>query len=258
MHQVGQPFQCGTGCRARRRHSYPEETPSSRCVRNSTSITVGSVGRRWGICREGQSMNETGMTIAKKAALGAAITVALLLATGWVSLQISARLVESGRWVSHTHHVIAKLEDFVANVRDVETASRRYVITGDAKYLDRLNRARSAIPTAFVELERLTADDPNQVRRIADLRPVVERKMAREGEVMQGRAAKGLETLRTPVFEDAIAAMDEVRGGVSRIQEVEQSHLLEREKADIDAVSSGKTTTLLVTLLAALSAGGIS
>jgi CHASE3 domain sensor protein len=83
----------------------------------------------------------TRITIGRKIWAGFIGTLLLVLVVGGVAWQVSAQLVESGRWVAHTHQVIARLEDLLSLVKDVETGGRGYVVTGDEKFLEPLIRA---------------------------------------------------------------------------------------------------------------------
>jgi CHASE3 domain len=52
------------------------------------------------------------------------------------------------------------------------------MITGDNKYLDPYSNAQTGLPTTIQELQRLTADHPQQQSRIRNLRALIDSKFA--------------------------------------------------------------------------------
>src|ERR1051325_5797324 len=69
----------------------------------------------------------------------------------------------------HTHQVLATIADLGSLMKDIETGARGYVITGDERYLEPFNTARDTHDAALQHLRHLTADNPPQQSRLAQL-----------------------------------------------------------------------------------------
>ena len=99
-------------------------------------------------------------------ALGAG--VALVVAVGVLTLFNVQRLVGSAGWVAHTHEVRSELEAVRARIAETDAFVRTTLATGDSS-------ARAALPgrlaqghEALTRTQRLTRDNPQQTRRLAD------------------------------------------------------------------------------------------
>lgn len=104
-------------------------------------------------------------------AIGAVIAAVLLAA--WVNF----RGAESARLATHSVQVRANAERVLGQVRDAETGQRGYLLTGDRKFLEPYEAAITATPIELDSLARLVADNPEQVRRVDEIRQVVAEKM---------------------------------------------------------------------------------
>lgn len=104
-------------------------------------------------------------------AIGAVIAAVLLAA--WVNF----RGAESARLATHSVSVRANAERVLGQVRDAETGQRGYLLTGDRKFLEPYEAATSAAPIEIDSLARLVADNPEQARRVEEIRRVVAEKM---------------------------------------------------------------------------------
>src|SRR5579871_3348985 len=101
----------------------------------------------------------------------AALTLALVVV---VSYRNASRVVENDAWVEHTYQVRTDIADLLSSVKDAETGQRGYLITGDDAYLAPYQGALDAIKGAQASVARLVADNPNQLRRLAALSPLID------------------------------------------------------------------------------------
>ncbi len=108
-------------------------------------------------------------SVEKKIIGGFALAMLALIAMAGIALYNTTQLVESDRWVSHTHEVLAEVEATFSTVQDAETSQRGYLITNDALYLIPYNAAIASIDKHIAYLRQLTLDNPRQQDRIAAL-----------------------------------------------------------------------------------------
>ncbi|MBA2620484.1 MAG: CHASE3 domain-containing protein, partial [Acidobacteria bacterium] len=89
----------------------------------------------------------------------------------------TARFLETNRWVKHTHHVIEKTIEIDSALKDVESGTRGYIITGDENFLALSVQSSEQTNALFVEIRRLTADNPRQQQRLDRLEPLIAAKL---------------------------------------------------------------------------------
>jgi signal transduction histidine kinase len=85
---------------------------------------------------------------------------------------------ESASWRSHTHAVLGRADDVYSSLREAEALQRNYFITGDVAPLASYERARDGILAALADVRKMTADNPAQQSRLAEIEPLARRKIA--------------------------------------------------------------------------------
>jgi len=74
------------------------------------------------------------------------------------ALFISQRLLESRRWVEHSHTVIDLSQRLTLGMLNAETGVRAYVLVGDPQFLEPYVGADSAVHDKLWQLRQLTSD----------------------------------------------------------------------------------------------------
>ncbi|MBD1826736.1 PAS domain S-box protein [Microcoleus vaginatus GB1-A2] len=98
-----------------------------------------------------------------------AITLGLGTAFYWLTAQV----IESERWVSHTLEVIAKLEDINSDIHKANSAVQTYAIAGQTRHLQAYSDSFADIEEDIKILQQLTADNAVQQQRIQALRALI-------------------------------------------------------------------------------------
>jgi PAS domain S-box-containing protein len=162
------------------------------------------------------------------ATYGSALLVLALSALAYQGVQRSR---ESTRMVEHTHEVINLLEITLSDLRDAETGQRGYLLTGEEPYLEPHTSGTRRFSRDLEALRALTADDPRQQRRIAELLEVGTAKLAVMDETIRLRRERGEEAALAVVRTGrGKALMDRVRAIVAEMR-AEEERLLARRKA---------------------------
>ena len=215
------------------------------------------------------------LKIGPKLYAGFGLVLALMVVSGVIAItQVGSvgdsaeTLFEGAESVNHTHEVIEKADEALANLVDMETGYRSFLVTGEDEFLDPYNSGVAGHKTALAELQELTNDNPGQVARWTDLlaradawqNAVTEPGIALRREVNEGTATtadvvafetsgegkKHFDGMRA-VFADGVAEDVGLLG--VRAGEAAAAH----EAATSTASSS--TTILIVLLLIALAIG---
>jgi CHASE3 domain sensor protein len=104
--------------------------------------------------------------------------VGLLLALVLGGIYSLAALFNATRWVHHTDEVRVKVGRLRATLLAAETGARGYLATGGTPFLERYERARRDWRGQLGEIRRLTADNPDQQRRVRELEALIDQELA--------------------------------------------------------------------------------
>jgi signal transduction histidine kinase/CheY-like chemotaxis protein/CHASE3 domain sensor protein len=159
--------------------------------------------------------------------------------------------------VARSLRVAQQLEATLSTVKDAETGQRGYLLTGEERYAEPFERARTRVRMELDGLER-DLDDDRQRRRLRDVRDLIEAKLRELGETVElrrnGQLDAALEIVRT---DRGKATMDELRARIGEMQEAERLLLAERDRQWEEAVqfssfvSWGSSGLLLFCIVAA-------
>src|SRR5450631_4482247 len=99
-----------------------------------------------------------------------AIPVALLVLLAFVLVVEILTLTGSLRLVEHTDQVITNARQAMRYMIDMESSARGFELTGDAKFLEPFQNAKSQLPSSIAALTQLTGDNSLQQARVRDIR----------------------------------------------------------------------------------------
>lgn len=89
-----------------------------------------------------------------------------LLATTVLAFITTRRLMNTAGWVSHTYAVMNRLQATRAAALQAESAMRGFVITGDNNFLNTKDSALSHLATDYIQLRKMTSDNPVEQRHL--------------------------------------------------------------------------------------------
>src|SRR5512143_923311 len=170
-------------------------------------------------------------------AIAAGFTVALviLIVVGVASYRNAMQLREASEFQQHTQQLLDDLRDVMSAMKDVETASRGYALTGEAPFLIPY---RASVPRARNAMSRLLQEvrDPDTRAEILQLNALVQEKIALSAEQIETRnsGAGGRATQRRLLVRGR-EVMDHIREVAGRLQVHEFQALQERTLVTQDA-----------------------
>src|SRR5271167_853403 len=97
------------------------------------------------------------------------IPVVLLVLLAVTLLVEILTLTSSLKWVDHAEQVISNSRQLMRDMVDMETGVRGYHMTGDKSFLDPYEAAKPRVPEQLALLLKLTADTPDQQRRLKEI-----------------------------------------------------------------------------------------
>jgi CHASE3 domain sensor protein len=185
------------------------------------------------------------LTVGKKLLTGFGVAALTLLLIATISYRNANLLIETERWVAHTHQVRIELADLLSIMKDAESGQRGYLITGEESYLEPYKAAVVAVKSALADVKKLTSDNPNQQRRLAAITPLVDSKLAELRQTIDLRRGQGLDAaLKVVLTNEGKTYMDQIRLVISEADQEEQTLLQQRS----DEARGSADMTMLVIL----------
>jgi len=107
-------------------------------------------------------------------AAGAAILLVNVAILAWTSQQSQSQ----SQWASHSLEVQNKLSDLLLLLRTAESEQRAYILlSARTAYRTSYLEAAKEIPDKVAEVRSMTADNPSQQARLAELEPIIQEKL---------------------------------------------------------------------------------
>jgi signal transduction histidine kinase/CHASE3 domain sensor protein len=161
------------------------------------------------------------------------------------------RNVAAEQLVSHTFEVLGELNTTLSLMQDVETGSRGYVISGEESYLEPFNNAVRLVPQEIQHLRQLTADNPEQQRRLDALEPLISLRVRTAEANIVARTTRGPSAAEQTLSEGpGKRSMDAIRGAIAEMAAAE-NQLLQHRSDELRA-SNAQTLALFMALVVLL------
>jgi signal transduction histidine kinase/predicted outer membrane lipoprotein len=162
--------------------------------------------------------------------LGLVLALAFIVIAVWLSNTRAARDAEAS--VQHTLDVQNSLVRLLSAAQDTETSYRGFAITGMDPFLEPSIAAREATPRLLDDLGRLTADNPDQQRRLAALRPLTQRQLAFGDRVVATRRSAGFDAVHALIASgEGKRTMDAIRLAIAELRSAEDQLLAARKQS---------------------------
>jgi len=161
------------------------------------------------------------------------VTCALILIFNGISLFHNLQSLRGANFlVTQSSRVADRLQYLNVLVLDAESSMRGYFISGREAYLGPTRAAPAESEAAFRELETLLADNPAQLKSLAQLHTLVRRKLGIISQAIDVYREGGLgEIVKIARLGDGRSTQDEIRLLVV-IMEQEQNETLAKRSAD--------------------------
>src|SRR5579863_7149735 len=119
------------------------------------------------------------------------IASAMVAVIGLVSFQSSASRRVAARELNGSREIRRATDDLLSLLKDAETGQRGYLLTGKEIYLGPYKNATAGIPGLIARLRSVTAELPDQAKRVADLQPVIVAKLQELARTIELRRSQG-------------------------------------------------------------------
>ncbi len=190
---------------------------------------------------------------------GLASTALVLCALLLLEWKDGTAAVESFEWVSQTLEVQRELATVEARMSEAESGQRGYLLTGQPKFLAPYTAATNEVRTRLMNLRRLLADNPGELRRLLTIDSLSHAKLAELDSTLKlertGNRDAAVSIVKTS-HSDSL--MTSIRSGLQTMTAEEASLLRSRQQALVselhrgDMISLGLAGALAVMLIALL------
>jgi signal transduction histidine kinase len=168
----------------------------------------------------------------KKAQVAFASAVILLFLSALATYLTIVRLLESERWVVHSHEVQAALGSVDSAVLDAGRARSGYVVSGNAGFLNNFEGAVPAMDRVLQHLRELTRDNPLQQELCTRLEELTARRLAlfRESIALKKSAPQDQQG-QEEISRRGLPIVSEMTSTMQQMRDEEQRLLIVRAKA---------------------------
>lgn len=183
-------------------------------------------------------------TFGRKIGAGFAVAVIALVVVAITGYQSTRSLLASNNLVVHTQKVRGKIAQLRNAIVDAETGQRGFVITGREEFLQPYTEALGRVDSTYAELRQLTADAPDQRRRLDLLKPQIDTKLDELKRVIAERRSSFDAASASIAAGDGRIAMETVRRVLGEMDE-EETRLLTIRQADAAEAATLTTNVIL-------------
>jgi methyl-accepting chemotaxis protein len=186
------------------------------------------------------------LTTGKKLAGGFGLALVILLVVNIISYRNTTTLLEDIRLRTQTQEVLSHLKDVLIVMLNAETGQRGYLLTGDQTYLEPYLEAIGKVESEMADVEKLTANNPTQERKVQSLKSIVKQRLDILGERIKLRKEEGFNAaLQAVLTGEGRNAMQEARKLLDEMENEAKELLAQRQD---QAEASSRTTRLSIAL----------
>lgn len=174
-----------------------------------------------------------------------AVVFAILVGIGITSFVMSDSFANSEEWVVHSQEVISELKSVSADLSEAENARRGFLLMGDGTQLVDFDVALQALPQRLKRLQIMTADNPRQQRRLAELQPLMAQRLELLSKSIQLQRQDPSATQQQLEFtRQGVTLTDNIRSLLFAIEQDEDQLL--RQRSNVTAIRQHKASLFLV------------
>lgn len=195
-----------------------------------------------------------------KARIGAAFVLCLIgfIVTGWISRENLAKISDTKFWVEHTYQVLSELDIAYGQVKELESAQRGYMLSGDDVHTLYVDSLQKSIWEHFRKAKELTKDNPKQQMRAAKLESMLSSQIAKYERNIAARRAAGFNGVLALMKKEGLVRGRALRDAVDEMRQEELELLARRSKAAYEAINNSERVSLATVVSCALGVGLIA
>ncbi|MCP4756376.1 MAG: chemotaxis protein [Proteobacteria bacterium] len=198
--------------------------------------------------------------------LGNAVVLVLMAIIGIIVYTSVNSLLQNSQWVEHTHEVIEHGNSLVAEMVNMETGMRGFLIGGKDEFLGPYNKGGEKFAKLMAKAKILVNDNPEQVRRLEEIEKlsrqwderaakvqIAEKRKANKGATAMARF-KEIQSriIGKQIFDGIRDQIVRIDGKFKRAKNIEGRYLIQTILLDLVNMETGQRGFLLTGLEASL------
>lgn len=182
--------------------------------------------------------------------IGTLGTTLLLLLNGYISYTQTQNVRRANEDVSRYYELVSVIDQTLSLMKDAETGTRGYVITGDETYLEPFLAAQNQVPTQVRAMRQLIRQVGEDVTNMQPLEQEIDANFLRLRNLIDLRRREGFDAAQQIVQTDEDKQrMDTIRALSAQLRANEEAELQRRITASAASMRSANTTFVLATVL---------
>jgi methyl-accepting chemotaxis protein len=181
------------------------------------------------------------LNIGTKIFAGFSLAIIVIVFFGVTAYINTDDLITDSKWVTHSNEVWNEISNVMSTMKDLETGSRGYIITGDEDFLEPYRNGLDSVHVQIGELQRMIADNKLQTSRLEEVKVIIEAKLLGLDRNIQLRRTRGFDAASAGVEKKY---MDEIRVLLG-IMTSEEDRLLVERSAKMEATNRRMNSTVL-------------
>ncbi|MCU7494293.1 MAG: PAS domain S-box protein [Ignavibacteria bacterium] len=193
-------------------------------------------------------------TIPQKILFAFAVSFLILVIIGSLIYFNLRNFLNSNMREAHTYQVLTILENVMSDLKDIESGTRGFFITGQEEFLEPYNNAQKLLRSDLSTLRLLISDDQSQISHFNSLEVQIHEKLKFHEKQVELRRASNTNVARAQIASGAgKRLMDEIRRTTSDMKYAENDLLSQRiKKREASTLDVFVITGITVLILAAL------
>jgi len=186
--------------------------------------------------------------------------ILLVVVAAGMAFTYTRRMLETTTGLIHCQEALGKIQAVYADMSELASGQRVYIITGDEQFLKARELIRTEARDDVLRARRLTSDNPNQQHRLDKLEPLLSQRIDWEERVITSRRAEGFPVAAQLMATSAGVRLSEEINGILKEMEQEEYRLLSqhRKQAEMASITAFSILPMGVFLSLAILSLGLS
>jgi PAS domain S-box-containing protein len=138
-----------------------------------------------------QSQGALAWSLNASTTVGFAVGIFLTVLTTASAFTFGKQMLETNNLVGQRQDVLKKIQEVMTDMVDLASRERVYLITGNEQLLKEREQTKTEVREDFLEVRKLTSDNPGQQRRLDQLEPLIAQRIDWEEQMIALRRAAG-------------------------------------------------------------------
>lgn len=180
------------------------------------------------------------------------IALLLLLLCTLAIYANTSRLIENNRWVAHTHEIRMELQGLGSRLKEIVADVRGFMLTDTEAFLATIKEDRIRFWRHYNHALQLTQDNIVQQKRLQQLKPLLELRIALDDERIKMRRERGLNATATATAIMSEKALNQQIHDRLNLMAQAEEQLMKEHQAKIETSTVSTYVTLFLAGFAAL------